>query len=175
MRTSTYFNKLMKIIDGSGYECLMKTLFNIDFYSDMPLDKNLMERVMDFRNEIGYFSNMHSEVSVFEVLIIMAMDIERNIMHRTEAGNRTGEWYWAMMRNLHLEYFDDEQFDDLCAECVYTNIDILLERQYNPDGSDGGLFSVDEPRQDMRKVPLWTQACWWLSEKYADELRIEWV
>lgn len=171
MRSSTYFNKLMKIIDGEGYSCLMKTLFSIDFYSDFPIDMNLVAKVKDFRWEIGYVGT--DNVSVFEVLVMLAMDIERNIMHRTEAGNRTSEWFWSMMRSLGLEYFDDEDFDDMCADATYEAIDILLDREYHSDGSGGGLFQVDEPDGDMRNVAIWTQACWWLREKYKDELRIE--
>lgn len=160
----------MKIIDGEGYECLMKTLFQIDFYSDLPLDHNLIDKTIDFRWEIGYVGT--DKVSVFEALVMLAMDIERNVMHRTEAGNRTSWWFWAMMRHLGFADFDDEYFDDICAEAVYDKIDIMLERQYNPDGSDGGLFSLDNPRGDMRNIPFWTQACWWLTEKYKDELKI---
>lgn len=171
MKTATYFGKLMKIIDGEGYECLMKTLFSIDFYSDIPLDENLIAKVMDFRYERGYVGT--DLPSVFEVLVILAMDIERNIMHKTEAGCRTAEWYWAMMRNLGFEYFDDEDFDDRCCDIVYQGIDILLNREYRKDGSDGGLFPLHTCDEDLRTVPLWTQACWWLRENYGNEFRIE--
>lgn len=170
MKTDTYFGKLMKIIDGEGYSCLMKTLFSIDFYSDLPLDQNLVDRVKDFRWEIGYVGT--DLPSVFEVLVILSMDIERNIMHKTEAGNRVGEWYWAMMRNLGFEYFDDEDFDDRCCDVVYQGIDILLNREYRKDGSDGGLFPLHTCDEDLRNVPLWTQACWWLRENYSPEFRI---
>ena len=170
MKTSTYFNKLMKIIDGEGYECLMKTLFNIDFYSDVLLDKNLIVKVYDFRYEIGYVGT--DPPSVLEALVILSMDIERNIMHKTEAGNRTAEWFWAMMRHLGFEYFDDEEFDDRCCGIVYEGIDILLEREYRPDGSDGGLFPLKECDEDLRNTPIWTQACWWLRENYGPEFKI---
>ena len=56
MRNSTYFNKLMKIIDGEGYECLMKKLYSIPFYSDIALDKNLIDKV------IAYVVWRHREV-----------------------------------------------------------------------------------------------------------------
>lgn len=170
MRSSTYFNKLMKIIDGEGYSCLMKALFNIEFYSDFPLDQNLVGRVKDFRWEIGYVGV--DKPSVFEVLVILAMDIERNIMHKTEEGNRTSFWYWEMMRGLGFEYFDDEDYDDICDDEVHRGIDILLERSYEYDGSNGGLFVVNDTEEDLRKVALWTQACWWLREKYKEEWRI---
>lgn len=161
----------MKIIDGDGYECLMKKLYSIPFYSDIPLDKNLIDKVIDFRWEIGYVGV--DKPSVFEVLVILSMDIERNIMHKTEAGNRTSEWYWIMMRHLDFAYFDDEEYDDICDEVVDKNVDILLSRDYNRDGSDGGLFVVNEPDYDMRKAPLWTQTCWFLREKYKNEWKIE--
>lgn len=171
MNRTTYFGKLMKIIDGEGYSCLMKTLFCIDFYSDIPLDKNFITKVLDFRTEIGYIDD--TPPSVFEILVMISMDIERNIMHRTEAGRRTPEWYWAMMRNLGFEYFDDEDFDDRCCDVVYQGIDILLNREYRKDGSDGGLFPLHTCDEDLRTVPLWTQACWWLRENYGNEFRIE--
>ena len=171
MRNSTYFNKLMKIIDGNGYECLMKKLYSIPFYSDIAHDKNLIDKVIDFRWEIGYVGV--DKPSVFEVLVMLSMDIERNIMHKTEAGNRTSSWFWAMLCNLGFQDFDDECYDDYADECIDEGVDILLERTYDRDGNNGGLFIIERPEQDLRRVPLWTQACWWLREKYKDEWRID--
>ena len=171
MRESTYFNKLMKIIDGSGYECLMKALYRIDFHSKYPLDENLERKVMDFRWEMGYVGM--DKPSLFEVLVIMSMDCERNIMHKTEMGNRTAYWYWAMMQNLGFQYLDDEEYGPDADDFVVETCDILLSRMYNRDGSGGGLFQLKNCKEDLRYVPFWIQLTWWLKENFTDEFRIE--
>ena len=48
-------------------------------------------------------------------------------------------------------------------------LNTFLNRDYNFDGSNGGLFKVEKPRADMRKTDLWMQLNWWLVEKYGYE------
>ena len=37
----------------------------------------------------------------------------------------------------------------------------FLDRDYEPNGK-GGLFTIKNCRQDLRKVEIWYQLCWYL-------------
>ena len=39
----------------------------------------------------------------------------------------------------------------------------VLERKYSRNG-DGGLFTVNHSRYDLRSVEIWYQMCWYLDE-----------
>jgi hypothetical protein len=40
-----------------------------------------------------------------------------------------------------------------------------MDREYNPDGSNGGLFVLKNPRADLRETEIWYQAMWYLTEQ----------
>ena len=49
--------------------------------------------------------------------------------------------------------FDRDFVDDVIAR--------FLNREYEPDGK-GGLFTVKNCSNDMRKVEIWSQLSWYL-------------
>ena len=63
-----------------------------------------------------------------------------------------------MLVSLGLTFMDNELFD---SEYFEQRIHIFLNRQYSFNGS-GGLFTVNNPRQDMREVEIWYQCMWYL-------------
>lgn len=164
-----YFNKLLDIIDGENYECLMRQLYNIDFYSNIKLDQKVVENARGMRYDLGAVNI--DEISVLEIFVVLAIDAERKIMHNTAFGNRTADWFWMIMRNLHLDKYTDDIYDDRIAEIITSRIDVFLSREYAKNGV-GGAF-VTNSRKDMRKYDLWRQMNWQLSELYSDEFSID--
>ena len=75
-------------------------------------------------------------------------------------GNRTKTWFWSMMRSLGLDNMDDECFNALEAGHILY---IFLNREYDKNGR-GGLFTIHDPRKDMREVEIWYQMCFYLDE-----------
>lgn len=75
-----------------------------------------------------------------------------------EYGDRTGAWFWNMIVSLGLGLMSDSRFDE-----KYTNIvlDRFMNRQYKRNG-EGGLFTIDGIKRDMRNVEIWYQMCWYL-------------
>lgn len=72
-----------------------------------------------------------------------------------------------MLRNLDIWQFDDDS--DFGDDDIIDTIDTILYRwvncEYYFDGR-GGLFPLDHPLEDMRKVQMWTQASWWYDENF---------
>ena len=96
------------------------------------------------------------------MLIAMAIRCESDIMQEKSQGDRTGNWFWTMLINLGLDGMDDENYDYIL---VTNTIARFMERRYDRYGN-GSIFFVHNRREDMRKVELWDQMCWFLTEQY---------
>ena len=94
------------------------------------------------------------------MMIALAIRCEERIMSDSDAGNRTGQWFWNMLASLGLGSMSDRKFD---REKAREIIDRFLNRRYEADGR-GGLFTVRNSRFDLRSAEIWYQAMWYLDE-----------
>lgn len=168
-----YFNWLCDSVkmdvtnDPFAYGTLMHALHDTIFYYSIPRDKNRAEDGIDMRyrfaNVYGYdyksVERCFNECSVLEMMVALAVRCEGTIMDDPSKGDRTGQWFWIMVRNLGLDRMTNRGFDD--DKFSYT-IDRFLRREYEPNGR-GGLFRV-EGCGDLRKVEIWHQLCWYLNK-----------
>jgi hypothetical protein len=139
-------------------------LYNTPFTSAIKLDEN---RVADAEYHLRdrYFQSNESEypdypISVLEVMIALARDMEFNIMQGTVDYDRTAVWFTEMISSLGLIGMTDRSYDEQKASFI---IQRFLNREYEPNGN-GGLFTVDEKYGDMRTVELWYQASFYLDD-----------
>lgn len=123
---------------------------------------------MRFCNEMGYYPDIQGQLtcgrpcSIFEMMLALALRCEETIMDDDDYGNRTGQWFWMMLVNLGLGHMSNVNYDEAAVDDI---LDRFINREYSPYG-DGGLFTVKNPRQDMRSVEIWYQMCWYLSENF---------
>ena len=149
---------------GRYYHELMYYLYSREFYwsKDIPMDRNRALDGIALREKYGYPGDVMDEpCSVLEMLIALACRIENQLMHNFDEGDRTAQWFWIMITNLGLNRLDDDNFDLDVADFF---VDRFLNREYNSNGEGGGLFVVENPRQDMRDVEIWYQVNWYLTE-----------
>lgn len=160
------------------YKQLMLYLFNRKFYWLLELDEDravdgldLRERFIDEYNERNVYSmssydakelysHLDDECSVLEMLIALSLRCEETIIGDPDLGDRTYIWFWSMLRNLDIDDMTDDRYNESCLDEI---IDILLEREYEPNG-EGGLFSLYNCRHDLREVEIWYQLCWYLDD-----------
>ena len=169
-----YYNWLLDFIedeehDWSTYSSLLDRLFTREFYDIIENDDNRVSDGLNLRNrfadEIGehlYFvlDDLPDYCTVLEMMIALAIRIEDNIMYDPDKGDQTSKWFWIMVRNLGLEDCTDENFYEREVDDI---LDRFLERQYDYYGN-GNIFTVNNPRNDMRKVEIWYQANYFFSE-----------
>lgn len=144
----------------ASYNYLMETLFYTEFVAIMERDENRAEDGLNLRydycdafgEEYNVIYHLDGRCSVLEMLISLAIRIERSIMTDFETDG-TGFWFWNMITNLGLLEFDDSRFSD---DQVAENIGKFLNRTYDADGK-GGLFWVPNTKKDMRKMEIWFQ------------------
>lgn len=75
-----------------------------------------------------------------------------------------------MLRNLDIWKYDDEYFDSIekeeVEEYIDEKLDDWIDRNYDFDGSRGGIFVIPECRDDLAKTEMWIQASWWYNYWY---------
>ena len=159
-----------EIYHGREYMNLLRHLDTIPFTYTQPRDGDREADGIDFRYRFGYEQHYDSRViascldnrpcSVLEMMVALAFRCEEQIMADAEYGNRTGQWFWAMIESLDLLDMYDEQFD---AQHVDAVVDRFLDRRFSWNG-EGGLFTVRNPRRDMRSTEIWYQMCYYLND-----------
>ena len=166
-----YFDWLCEVVDSKrfskhvSYRKLLMHLHSIEFTWFIPYDDNRADDGIMLRRK--YALAHHDEelsdyisgpCSVLEMMAALAIRCEESIMDDALFGNRTGQWFWGMIRNLGLSPMNDSNFD---AEFVDDVIARFLNREYEPDGK-GGLFTIKNCDHDLRTVEIWRQLSWYL-------------
>lgn len=159
-----------------SYDNLLDFLHSKLFVYTIRMDENREEDGIELRYIFGSLKGIACEdiiagldsgrgCSVLEMMVALARRCENQIMVDMEEGARPERWFRIMLINLGLADQTNEYFDEEEANYI---IDRFLARQYSYYG-DGSLFSVSNPRHDMRKTDLWYQAMWYLTENYIEE------
>ena len=64
------------------------------------------------------------------------------------------DWFWHLLRVLRLTAYNDRM--QIPEREIDEVLDTVIWRTYEPSG-EGGLFPLDHPSTDQRKVELWYQ------------------
>lgn len=172
----SYFNWLCSKIDSvdvptpsSTHWKLLKELHTFEFVWLLPGDDNRAEDGMDVRREFLLQSHLDDEpywINLGCSLLEMLIAFSRRAEFLTDLDAE--EWFWIFMVNLGLDEFSDARLiDEEIDEHIQPIADILerfVWRTYSRNGF-GGLFPLENPEYDQRKVELWFQLCGWISEK----------
>lgn len=166
-----YFEWLCDIVVGTrfprevSYRKLLMRLHSTTFIFQIPRDENRAEDGIELRYRFGMASGYTEEYeciegpcSVLEMMVGLVMRCEATIMDDPDYGDRTGEWFWKMIRTLGLNSMTDTNFDRGYVDEVLNR---FLNREYEPDGK-GGLFYIKDCDRDLRNVEIWYQLCWYL-------------
>lgn len=136
-----------------------------DILSNIQEDRNRIKKTLELRN---YFTSTYDiqtttrPVSVLEVLVSVAMDIEDKIMRDSDAGDRTAVWFWQMINNLGLLKYTDDNFDTRAVNDVLYR---FIHRKYDRNGV-GSIGFTKEKDCDFRDMDIWQQFNVYLTEKY---------
>lgn len=161
----------------TSYYQLLEYLFDREFIwmPYMELDSNRAYDGIGLRQK--YTQETNSRVApkedepctVLEMMIALSIRCEIHIMDDDSYGNRTGQWFWSMIVSLGLGNYVDDRFN---IEEVESIVDSFLHREYKPNGK-GGLFTIDDVRQDLSTVEIWYQMNWYVNKILYDEGIIE--
>lgn len=156
----TYFNWLtVKVmpLNSSIYQGLLLVLHRTEFHWVLIGDDNReadgLDLRLDFLAETNYYKDrlwFDTPASVLEVLIALAKDCS------DQTGISVERWFWKFIENLRLEEY--RHISDADVPRIQQILETWLYRLYSPSG-EGGLFPLDAPPRDQRKVEIWYQFC----------------
>lgn len=156
------------------YWRLVRFLFKSTFYYTVKNDDNRAADGLKLREQfIDEFGSKYSVIfddepcNMLEMMVALARRIDGEIMWDPDLGDRTPFWFWKMIDNLGVDFFDfsDENYDENCFLYLSNRIDKVVSRTYSRDGN-GGLFPLKNPQKDQRKVEIWGQMQAWMQENY---------
>lgn len=160
-------NNYLGIDTDTQYRKLLWHLYSTPYQWDhrIELDADRAEDGKSLR--LSYFNDMglRSELSgkqcsVLEMLISVSVGME-SIMGDPE-NYHPARWFWEIIDNLGLTSQDEYCFD---KEYVGNVLTIFMSRSYDKNGL-GGAFPLYYSSVDQRQVPIWEQACAYLTERY---------
>lgn len=168
-----YFWMLEKIETSdlviSAYDCLLTKLHITDFTYLRPMDGNLAAWGIDLRYRFGYERDIPQPIiaaelddrraSILEVMVSLALRLEENVMSDPDYGNRTGVWFWSMIKSIGLMHYPNKRYRNAEVTRIITD---CLNRDINRDGR-GWFFTIKDSDEDLRNVDIWTAAMWWLN------------
>lgn len=155
--------------DQISYRKLLIDLHTNEFTYTIPKDRNRAEDGISLRYRFARACNADSLIdfitdslngpcSVLEMMVALAIRCEETIMDNPQIGDRTGQWFWGMITNLGLGSMTDDNYD---KRFVDDTVSRFLNREYERNGK-GGLFTVRNCKQDLRKVEIFYQLCYFL-------------
>lgn len=164
----TYFNWLtakVMPLTSNNYHGLLLVLHRTEFIWTEPGDDNRaadgLELRLDFLIELDVRDRdplwFETPASVLEVLIAFC----RHANFQTDIP--VADWFWRLIENLKLSdyrHISEEQIPEI-QEVLQT----FMWRTYGPNG-EGGLFPMQDPPRDQRKVEIWYQFCDYVQEQH---------
>lgn len=147
-----------------SYHQLIEILHLTPFYSPIYNDKNRIKDAVNLRTQFDPSLSLDEPCSILELMIALAFRCEKDIMDDPDTGDRTGFWFFSMIKSLGLSEMTDEKFN---LVVTMATLDNFVKRRYKPNG-EGSLFTIHHSRQDFRNKEIWYQMCWYLDEYTSD-------
>ncbi len=173
VRPDGYFEWL---VDQTGCDdcwAMLNILYRTPFWSPVAMDGNRAEDGLYLRVLYGdshdcTVEHLDGQCSMLEFLLGMA----DRVNHSSSYERDPGYWFRYFLENMRIDQYTDRVFEKRgtynVEREIYERIDILLDRRYDFDGRNGGLFVVDDPPHDMRNAEYWWQMQYWLIENYRE-------
>lgn len=151
----------------NNYINVLNLLYITKFEYILPLDENRKKDGIDLRYHFSYACKIPYDIiqntfdndncSVLEMLVALAKRFEDDVMSDYVHGDRTHEWFWIMFNNLGLNMYADSSWNINSYNEVQNILQKFMFRQYNSDGTDGGLFVYKNPLYNLTTMQLWDQ------------------
>lgn len=182
MRRNEYFNYLCNLVwdpepdilerdfDEQLERRLLHQLHQIEFFSLIPNDDNRGMDGLELRDNFidnggGQHALPFAQCSVLEMLIGLSFRLEFETS-QSKWEKTFNQWFWILIDNLGLDYHSNKELSKeeyrhkILISCVR-----FLERRYKSNG-EGGLFPLQNPRKDQKKVEVWYQMSAYILENY---------
>ena len=174
-----YFEWLKSQVDfldfPEKYDRLFSALQARIFTYKHPMDKNRAMDAISMRDLYREETEKRAPSNVLPPTVLeffVAISKRMNYICSSFDQDKTKEIFWRLMANLKLNDMSDVRYEILGGDRQVNDIlDRFLDRQYEVDGSDGGLFPMARPRQNQREIEIWYQMNQYLSDPNGEDLK----
>lgn len=153
-----------KVGAKESYMSLCGQLYNTKFDWFVPNDDNRITDGLQLRQEYledfedGIVTDMlYSDCSVLEVIIGICYRFSYDSMLDID------DCFWDIINNLGLESHTDNNYTKTSETNVSKKVERFINRTYAKTG-DGGLFPLNNPKEDQTKIEIWYQMSAYLME-----------
>ena len=152
---------------GPSYDIMMDHAFETPYIWFVENDHNRAQDGMNLRRQFEFETSIRlpelGPCRVLEFLVALAKRLNEETYDH-QYPDQTTVWFWKLVSHLGLdEYHDNYDFNLIHRSIQYT-FQKLNNREYYPDGTNGGLFPLKDPVEDQRGVEVWYQMMAYLSE-----------
>lgn len=147
---------------AKSYWSLLRQLYTTEFIWFVPNDDNRAEDGRALRNEFIDQRSVSAGQDWMRLgcsMLELLLGLSRRLSFETDESVKT--WFWRLLDNIGLSESSDAH--PLDEEHIASVLKTVIWRTYEPDGR-GGLFPLNHPRDDQRKVELWYQLCAYVLE-----------
>lgn len=176
---NNYFEWLKKQVEflnfPERYDKLFSILHKREFIWKHPMDRNRGSEALELRNlyfeETGKKAPYHpAQATVLELLVSISKRM--NFICTQYDEDKTKVIFWRLIANLGLNDMYDRHYDYLGGDDAANYIiGRFLDREYDADGTNGGLFPMANARQNQREIELWYQMNQYLSDPNGEDLK----
>lgn len=176
-----YVYYLYRIVQNGGenHRKLCVELFKNRFFITRSAPKRDIDREKDGLELRKEWSNdsLDGEFHVIpctmlEMIIGISKRMSEQLMDE-DGEDKTAQYFWEIMENLGLTCMDDDNFGwetGLAQKKIAKTCEILCKRQYNPDGTGGGMFPMPGILGiNQKKIEIWYQMQEYINWKYGIE------
>lgn len=151
---------------GPFYHILFDMAWATFYEYHIPNDDNRAEDGLKLRERFELESSLRlldlGECRMLEFLIALAIRLNESVYDYNNP-DQTPYWFWILIENLQLDEYDDYYpFDK-----IHVDIELVfmrLNRRLYTTSGYGGLFPLEEPKEDQREVEVWYQMMAYLGE-----------
>lgn len=180
-----YIYYLYRIVQNGGenHRNLCLELFKNRFFITRSAPKRDIDREkngLELRTEWYCWRNKHNNITfedslpctMLEMIIGISKRMSEQLMDE-DGEDKTAQYFWEIMENLGLTCMDDDNFGwetGLAQKKIAKTCEILCKRQYNPDGTGGGMFPMPGILGiNQKKMEIWYQMQEYINWKYGIE------
>jgi hypothetical protein len=147
------------VLSAYSYTMVCDRMHQIKFQALVQYDENRIAGGSELRNEFLKTSEAHllyktelmyEDASVFEVLVGLAK--QANFM----VEKTVADWFWIFITNLKLDGYTDQFVHNKPVYQIDRTLNKFNRRTYRANGV-GGIFPLERPLTDQRRVELWYQ------------------
>lgn len=163
-----------KVTRSNRYSLLLSKLYSTEFVAKNPRDENRIDDAVELREEFidyyGFEPDIDIDCSILELLIGICYRIVEIMGEDEELG--VEKWFWILVDNVLDDYkiFDNRNLtkNRVLNEELNAILYRFVNRKYDFDGSNGGIFPLKRPEMDQKRVEIWYQMQSYLNERFPD-------